>query len=120
MLPPKRKGSDVSAYSELQTSTSTIRGARLLDSSSVVNVEGKTFVFLKRACGTDLSRLDSMAADLVARAGLPTGDTIKYELDHFVPLAIGGHPRSEDNLWLQRWDGAWNARVEDRRSASCR
>jgi len=38
----------------------------------------------------------------------------KYELDHFVPLALGGHPRSEDNLWLQKWDGAWNARVKDR------
>ncbi|MEO7117290.1 MAG: hypothetical protein ABIZ18_15725 [Caldimonas sp.] len=51
---------------------------------------------------------------MLARAGLPTNDAIKYELDHFVPLAIGGHPRSEDNLWLQRWDGAWNARVKDR------
>jgi hypothetical protein len=27
---------------------------------------------------------------------------------------VGGHPRAEDNLWLQRWDGAWNARVKDR------
>ncbi len=30
-------------------------------------VEGKTVVFLKRACGIDLSRLDSMAAELVAQ-----------------------------------------------------
>ena len=51
---------------------------------------------------------------MLARAGLPTADAIKYELDHFVPLAVGGHPRSEDNLWLQRWDGTWNARVKDR------
>lgn len=29
-------------------------------------VEGKTFMFLKRACGTDVSRLDSMAAELIA------------------------------------------------------
>lgn len=50
---------------------------------------------------------------MLQRAGLPTGDAIKYELDHFVPLAVGGHPRSEDNLWLQRWDGAWSARVKD-------
>ena len=41
-------------------------------------------------------------------------DAISYELDHFVPLAIGGDPRSVDNLWLQRWDGEWNARVKDR------
>ncbi len=46
-------------------------------------------------------------------AHLPEADAIKYELDHFVPLALGGHPRSIDNLWLQRWDGAWNARVKD-------
>ena len=51
---------------------------------------------------------------MLVRAGLPPGDAIKYELDHFVPLAVGGHPRSEDNLWLQRWDGTWNARVKDR------
>src|SRR5947209_4598391 len=51
---------------------------------------------------------------MLVRAGLPPGDSIKYELDHFVPLAVGGHPRSEDNLWLQKWDGAWNARIKDR------
>lgn len=51
---------------------------------------------------------------MLARAGLPAADAVKYELDHFVPLAVGGHPSSEDNLWLQRWDGAWNARVKDR------
>jgi hypothetical protein len=47
-------------------------------------------------------------------AGVPESEAIKYELDHFVPLALGGHPRSIDNLWLQRWDGSWNARVKDR------
>jgi hypothetical protein len=51
---------------------------------------------------------------MLTRTGLPPGDALKYELDHFVPLALGGHPRSDDNLWLQRWDGAWNARVKDR------
>jgi hypothetical protein len=39
---------------------------------------------------------------------------MKYELDHYVPLALGGHPRSEDNLWLQPWDGKWSARTKDR------
>jgi hypothetical protein len=51
---------------------------------------------------------------MLTRAGLDPKEAIKYELDHFVPLAVGGHPRSEDNLWLQRWDGDWNARVKDR------
>ena len=48
------------------------------------------------------------------RAGIPATQAIVYELDHFVPLALGGHPRSLDNLWLQRWDGAWNAKGKDR------
>ena len=32
------------------------------------------------------------------------------------PVAVphGGHPRSRDNLWSQRWDGERDARVEDR------
>jgi hypothetical protein len=51
---------------------------------------------------------------MLSRAGVDPKEAVKYELDHFVPLAIGGHPRSEDNLWLQRWDGEWNARVKDR------
>jgi hypothetical protein len=51
---------------------------------------------------------------MMSRAGMDPKDAVKYELDHFVPLALGGHPGSEDNLWLPRWDGAWNARVKDR------
>jgi hypothetical protein len=51
---------------------------------------------------------------MLLRAGVEPGDATKYELDHFVPLALGGDPRSEDNLWLQSWDGPWSARVKDR------
>jgi hypothetical protein len=55
-----------------------------------------------------------LKATMLRRVGLDPKEAVAYELDHFVPLAIGGHPRSEDNLWLQRWDGEWNARVKDR------
>ena len=51
---------------------------------------------------------------MLREAGILETESIKYELDHFVPLALGGHPRSLDNLWLQQWDGPWNARVKDR------
>jgi hypothetical protein len=51
---------------------------------------------------------------LLREAGIDGSQAIHYELDHFVPLALGGHPRSLDNLWLQRWDGEWNAKVKDR------
>lgn len=50
---------------------------------------------------------------MLKRAGLPISDAQRYELDHFVPLALGGHPRSEDNLWLEPWNGTWNAKVKD-------
>lgn len=36
-----------------------------------------------------------------------------YEEDHCVPLALGGHPTSPDNLWPQKWTGKCNARVKD-------
>ena len=51
---------------------------------------------------------------MLKRAGLDSADAARYELDHFVPLALGGHPRSEDNLWLQPWSGTWSAKVKDR------
>ena len=51
---------------------------------------------------------------MLSRAGLSSGDASNYELDHYVPLALGGHPRSEDNLWLQPWNGTWSAKVKDR------
>ena len=36
-----------------------------------------------------------------------------YELDHIVPLALGGHPRKLSNLALQRWDGEDGATRKD-------
>jgi hypothetical protein len=29
-----------------------------------------------------------------------------YELDHLIPLGLGGHPTSVNNLWLQPWTEA--------------
>ena len=51
---------------------------------------------------------------MLTQSGIDPSEALKYELDHYVPLALGGHPRSLDNLWLQRWDGEWNARIKDR------
>jgi len=35
--------------------------------------------------------------------GLP-GKSSDYEEDHFIPLALGGHPTAPGNLWPQLWD----------------
>ena len=37
--------------------------------------------------------------------GLP-GSPTDYELDHLIPIGLGGHPRSLKNLWLQTWPEA--------------
>jgi hypothetical protein len=34
-----------------------------------------------------------------------------YELDHLIPLGLGGHPTSPNNLWLKTWS---EAAVKDR------
>lgn len=34
------------------------------------------------------------------------GTADDYELDHFIPLGIGGAPRDPANLWPQRWPQA--------------
>jgi hypothetical protein len=51
---------------------------------------------------------------LMLEQGLASSEASRYELDHFVPLALGGHPRDPRNLWLQLWDGEWGARTKDR------
>jgi hypothetical protein len=37
-----------------------------------------------------------------------------FELDHIIPLALGGHPRNLNNLMLQPWDGHGGAKRKDR------
>jgi len=37
--------------------------------------------------------------------GLPRSPK-DYELDHLIPIGLGGHPRSLKNLWLQNWPEA--------------
>jgi hypothetical protein len=53
-------------------------------------------------------------AKLLREQRLPQSDAPKYELDHLIPLALGGHPHKPENLWLQPLDGEWGARVKDR------
>ena len=60
------------------------------------------------------SYTQGVKSKFLKEAGLDPDRAVDYELDHFVPLALGGHPRSLDNLWLQRWDGEWNAHLKDR------
>lgn len=51
---------------------------------------------------------------LMREAGIPAAAAPQYELDHIVPLALGGHPRNLDNLQLQPWNGNDGAHKKDR------
>ena len=51
---------------------------------------------------------------LLREAGLDENQRSKFELDHIIPLALGGHPRNLNNLMLQRWEGPTGAKKKDR------
>jgi hypothetical protein len=36
-----------------------------------------------------------------------------YELDHLVPLELGGAPQNVANLWVEPWNGDANAHMKD-------
>jgi hypothetical protein len=46
-------------------------------------------------------------------AGLSDSNPRHYELDHRVPLELGGAPYDERNLWVQPWEGRCGALVKD-------
>lgn len=50
---------------------------------------------------------------LMREAGLAPATATDYELDHRVPLALGGHPRALTNLQLQPWQCSDRAKVKD-------
>ncbi len=50
----------------------------------------------------------------IKEALIPKGANIDdYELDHEIPLALGGAPKDTGNLMLQPWEGKCGARVKD-------
>jgi hypothetical protein len=51
---------------------------------------------------------------LLRETGRPPAAASDFELDHRVPLALGGHPRSLKNLELQPWEGEDGAKKKDR------
>ena len=53
-------------------------------------------------------------AKLLRERGQTQVSADEYELDHIVPLALGGHPRNLKNLMLQSWEGDDGAMRKDR------
>lgn len=50
---------------------------------------------------------------MAAYYGIPEQKLREYELDHIVPLELGGHPYAPENFQLQLWVGADGARAKD-------
>jgi len=53
---------------------------------------------------------DKIKRELLADFG---GAPKDYELDHKMPLAVGGHPTDLNNLKLQPWEGPDGAKAKD-------
>jgi len=60
-----------------------------------------------------VSYTNPIKQDLIRRYGL-SGSLADYELDHLVPLEVGGAPRSVRNLWPESWTKRPSAREKDR------
>lgn len=60
------------------------------------------------------SYTNGVKVKLLRETGRPPAAAADYELDHRVPLALGGHPRSLKNLELQAWEGEDGAKKKDR------
>jgi|ERR1039458_4698129 hypothetical protein len=56
---------------------------------------------------------NSVKEKLLRETGLDESLMSEYELDHIVPLELGGHPRELRNLTLQPWGGAHGALRKD-------
>jgi hypothetical protein len=59
-------------------------------------------------------------ARLLKEHGITNGDAAKLEVDFLIPVALGGHPRKPENLWLLPSEGTWSARTKDRLEAKLR
>lgn len=85
--------------------------------ASTICVPGYTKTVRPPVHFTDKIKRSEMAA-----AGLPWTRAAEFELDHHIPLTLGGAPADQANLWLQSWSseapagfaGETDARLKDK------
>jgi hypothetical protein len=51
---------------------------------------------------------------LMREQGIDLSRIHEFELDHIIPLEVGGHPRNPSNLMLQPWEGEAGAHAKDK------
>jgi hypothetical protein len=59
------------------------------------------------------SFLDSTKKELLKLYGYTDGDIRHYQMDHLIPLSLGGHPTDTKNIWPQVLITKWSARRKD-------
>lgn len=55
----------------------------------------------------------SLKIKMLTEQHLP-GRIVDYELDHYIPLELGGHPTSLDNLWMEPYSPKPDAHEKDK------
>jgi hypothetical protein len=78
------------------------------DVGSTVCTSGYTRTVRPSTTITDRIKRDQMAA-----YGLQGQRLADYELDHLIPLELGGAPADVANLWPELWNGDGSARQKD-------
>jgi hypothetical protein len=61
-----------------------------------------------------VSYTNGIKRKLLREQGIDQDKIGEFELDHIVPLVLGGHPRNIKNLVLQSWNGVDNAKIKDK------
>lgn len=59
------------------------------------------------------SFLEPIEKDLVQKYGYEDTNLKHYQLDHLIPLSLGGHPTDAKNMWPQVLLAKWSARRKD-------
>lgn len=60
-----------------------------------------------------VSYTNKVKRGLMEELGIEWARAGEFELDHWLPLAVGGHPSDPRNLRLQVWTGPRGARAKD-------
>ena len=59
------------------------------------------------------SFLESIKKDQLKLYGYTDGAVKHYQMDHLIPLSLGGHPTDLKNIWPQVLITKWSARRKD-------
>ena len=59
-----------------------------------------------------------MRDEVFREYGIADGERNKYEIDHLVPVELGG-ANNIKNLWPEPFDGEWGSAIKDRLENNC-